>query len=200
MTAYGLFGKVERRVQSGENARHDGANRVTVRDGRHDHGQVLPARGVRNSSQPHAPRTINTDGHIPRRWFAQHIWKPAVTQPTTPLQPLSPARVIAVRPPNVRFFGSGGHGSTQVRPRTADEQFDSRMPDISAEVRPVGYTERTTRHTFETATPPSFEAETIKRRCHVTSARTAAPQLASRRNRTVSTQYEQADDAAAPRP
>ena len=47
--------------------------------GRHDHGQVLPARGVRNSSQPHAPRTINTDGHIPRRWFAQHIWKPAVT-------------------------------------------------------------------------------------------------------------------------
>jgi site-specific recombinase XerD len=24
-------------------------------------------------------RKINTDGHIPRRWFAQHIWKPAVT-------------------------------------------------------------------------------------------------------------------------
>ena len=24
-------------------------------------------------------RRINTDGHIPRRWFAQHIWKPAVT-------------------------------------------------------------------------------------------------------------------------
>ena len=23
-------------------------------------------------------RTINTDGHIPRRWFAQHIWTPAV--------------------------------------------------------------------------------------------------------------------------
>jgi hypothetical protein len=22
---------------------------------------------------------INTDGHIPRRWFAQHIWKRAVT-------------------------------------------------------------------------------------------------------------------------
>jgi integrase len=24
-------------------------------------------------------RKNNTDGHIPRRWFAQHIWKPAVT-------------------------------------------------------------------------------------------------------------------------
>ncbi|MEP7177718.1 MAG: site-specific integrase [Pseudonocardiales bacterium] len=24
-------------------------------------------------------RKINTDGHIPRRWFAQYIWKPAVT-------------------------------------------------------------------------------------------------------------------------
>ena len=24
-------------------------------------------------------RRINTDGHIPRRWFAQHIWRPAVT-------------------------------------------------------------------------------------------------------------------------
>jgi site-specific recombinase XerD len=24
-------------------------------------------------------RKINTDGHIPRRWFAQHIWTPAVT-------------------------------------------------------------------------------------------------------------------------
>jgi integrase len=24
-------------------------------------------------------RRINTDGHVPRRWFAQHIWKPAVT-------------------------------------------------------------------------------------------------------------------------
>ena len=24
-------------------------------------------------------RKVNTDGHIPRRWFAQHIWTPAVT-------------------------------------------------------------------------------------------------------------------------
>jgi integrase len=23
-------------------------------------------------------RKINTDGHVPRRWFAQHIWKPAI--------------------------------------------------------------------------------------------------------------------------
>jgi integrase len=36
-------------------------------------------RRANGKDDPRTGRRINTDGHIPRRWFAQHIWKPAVT-------------------------------------------------------------------------------------------------------------------------
>jgi site-specific recombinase XerD len=36
-------------------------------------------RRAAGTDRPRSGRTINTDGHLPRRWFAQHIWRPAVT-------------------------------------------------------------------------------------------------------------------------
>jgi integrase len=36
-------------------------------------------RRAEGKDDPRVGRKINTDRHIPRRWFAQHIWKPAVT-------------------------------------------------------------------------------------------------------------------------
>jgi integrase len=38
------------------------------------------ARRADGKDDPRGPgRMIDTDGHIPRRWFAHHIWRPAVT-------------------------------------------------------------------------------------------------------------------------
>jgi site-specific recombinase XerD len=36
-------------------------------------------RRAAGKDDPRLGRTVNTDGHIPRRWFAQHIWQPALT-------------------------------------------------------------------------------------------------------------------------
>ena len=41
---------------------------------------------------PRAPRTRDTDGHIPRDWFRNQVWKPALAE----------ASVTAVRPHDLR--------------------------------------------------------------------------------------------------
>jgi len=35
-------------------------------------------RRAAGKDNPRTPRTITTDGHIPRSWFREHIWKPAL--------------------------------------------------------------------------------------------------------------------------
>jgi site-specific recombinase XerD len=47
----------------------------------HCRGAYAKYRAERRASgkdNPRAPRTITTDGHIPRSWFREHIWKPAL--------------------------------------------------------------------------------------------------------------------------
>ena len=35
-------------------------------------------RRSQGKDSPRNPKTVNTDGHIPRRWFLEHIWQPAL--------------------------------------------------------------------------------------------------------------------------
>jgi len=35
-------------------------------------------RRAAGKDSPRTPRSITTDGHIPRSWFREHIWKPAL--------------------------------------------------------------------------------------------------------------------------
>ena len=35
-------------------------------------------RRASGKDEPRAPRIIDTDGHIPRRWFREHVWAPAL--------------------------------------------------------------------------------------------------------------------------
>ena len=47
----------------------------------HCRGAFAAYRAKRRASgkdEPRQPRSVNTDGHIPRRWFREHIWIPAL--------------------------------------------------------------------------------------------------------------------------
>jgi integrase len=47
----------------------------------HCRGAYASYRAQRRSAgqdQPRAPRTVETDGHIPRWWFRSHVWLPAI--------------------------------------------------------------------------------------------------------------------------
>jgi hypothetical protein len=35
-------------------------------------------RRASGKDEPRLPRAIDTDGHIPRRWFREHVWAPAL--------------------------------------------------------------------------------------------------------------------------
>ena len=42
------------------------------------YAQYRADRRAVGKDNPRTPRTITTDGHIPRSWFRDHIWKPAL--------------------------------------------------------------------------------------------------------------------------
>ena len=35
-------------------------------------------RRASGKDEPRLPRAVDTDGHIPRRWFREHVWGPAL--------------------------------------------------------------------------------------------------------------------------
>ena len=48
-------------------------------DCRRGYARYRAQRRAAGKDDPRLGRRINTDGHIPRRWFAGHIWQPALT-------------------------------------------------------------------------------------------------------------------------
>ncbi len=60
-----------------------------------------------------ASRSINSDGHLPRRWFATHIWKPALTTAGLDL----PVRVHDLRHAHASWLLAGGADIQTVKER-----------------------------------------------------------------------------------
>jgi len=79
-------------------------------------------------------RSINTDGHIPRRWFAQHIWKPAITTAGLDFN----VRVHDLRHAHASWLLSGGADLQSVKDRmgharlTTTEQYLHTLPHADA--------------------------------------------------------------------
>ena len=61
-------------------------------------------RRTAGKDDPRLGRTVNTDGHLPRRWFAQHIWKPALDDAGLDFH----ARVHDVRHTHASWLLAGG--------------------------------------------------------------------------------------------
>ena len=71
-------------------------------------------------------RRINTDGHIPRRWFAQHIWKPATT--TADLDPHRPRPRPTPRPRLLATRRRRRHPNRQRTPRPRQPAHHREIP------------------------------------------------------------------------
>jgi Phage integrase family len=81
----------------------------------HCRGAYARYRGRRaaGQDQPRRPRTVTTDGHIPRWWFRHQVWLPAVEAAELP----TPATVHGLRHAHASWLLAGGADIQVVKER-----------------------------------------------------------------------------------
>jgi site-specific recombinase XerD len=103
----------------------------------HCRGAYATYRAQRRASgadTPRGVRKLNTDGHIPRAWFRQHIWQPALTQAGLGFH----VRVHDLRHAHASWLLSGGADLQTVKDRmgharlTTTEQYLHTLPHADA--------------------------------------------------------------------
>ena len=70
-------------------------------------------RRAGGQDQPRRPRTVSTDGHIPRWWFRRQVWLPAIEAAGLP----APATVHGLRHAHASWLLAGGADIQVVKER-----------------------------------------------------------------------------------
>jgi integrase len=79
---------------------------------RRNFAEYRAARRTQGKDDPRPPREIDTDGHIPRDWFARQIWQPAVKAAG-----LEPVRMHDLRHAHASWLLAGGADLQVVKER-----------------------------------------------------------------------------------
>ncbi|MBO2447087.1 tyrosine-type recombinase/integrase family protein [Actinomadura barringtoniae] len=88
-------------------------------------------RRAAGKDSPRRPRTVNTDGHIPRSWFRDHVWKPTLKAAKLRLH----ARPNDLRHAHASWLLAGGADLQKVKERlghasiTTTEKYLHTLPD-----------------------------------------------------------------------